>query len=55
MAKTFCVCSCFFTHNVFLQRYGLHCVFLDDDQFGEDYRAVSELTAVANVKHFVLC
>ncbi|CAI8027086.1 2-oxoglutarate and iron-dependent oxygenase domain-containing protein 2 [Geodia barretti] len=24
----------------FCMRYGLHCVFLDDDQFGEDYRAL---------------
>lgn len=39
-AKTFALCSCYFTHNVFLQRYRLHCVYYDTQQFGADYREV---------------
>ena len=37
---TFYVCSCYYTHNIFLQRYTLHCTFQDDEQFGREYRQV---------------
>ena len=38
--REFCVCQCFFTHNIFLKNYEAHIVFESEEQFQYDYRRV---------------
>ena len=37
----FYICRCFTTDNIFLKDYKLHVHFVTEQQFREDYRAVS--------------
>lgn len=36
------ICSCFFTHNIFLKRYGLHVTYNNEQQFLSDYKQILE-------------
>ena len=40
------VCSCYFTNNIFLQRYRLHVTFHSQEQFLEEYREVRDQLAM---------
>ena len=35
------ICSCYFSHNIFLQQQRLHVTFYNESQFVEDYKTVS--------------
>ena len=35
------ICSCYFSHNIFLHQYRQHVTFYNEKQFTKDFRAVS--------------
>lgn len=35
------ICSCYFSHNIFLHQYRQHVTFHNEKQFTKDFRAVS--------------
>ena len=53
MRTRFCMCGCYYTHNLFIKKYEMHVKFVNEEQFLKDYKQVSRGQQVHcySVKH----
>ncbi|XP_063878523.1 2-oxoglutarate and iron-dependent oxygenase domain-containing protein 2-like [Scylla paramamosain] len=38
--RRFCICGCYYTHNLFIKEYEMHVKFVDREQFLSDYKKI---------------